>query len=61
MRFDEATVSALREIAWWDWPIETITENLPHIVGADLEALWVVHESLRDPTTTRGPYAPSGA
>lgn len=59
MRFDEATVVALREIAWWDWPIETISENLRQIVGADLDALWTVHRSLGEPKTTRGPFLPA--
>ena len=38
-RFDEATVAALLEIAWWDWPIEKVTANLEKIVGGDIEAL----------------------
>jgi virginiamycin A acetyltransferase len=39
MRFDDATVAALRHIAWWDWSAEKITRNLPAIRGADLAAL----------------------
>lgn len=39
MRFDDATIEQLLDIAWWDWPIEKITANLPAIVGADIEAL----------------------
>lgn len=39
MRFDDATIEQLLDIAWWDWPVEKITENLPHIVGSDIEAL----------------------
>ncbi|MGQ9366083.1 CatB-related O-acetyltransferase [Azospirillum sp. A39] len=38
-RFDDATVAALRRIAWWDWPAETIQRNLAAIAGADLAAL----------------------
>jgi len=38
-RFPDETVTALREIAWWNWPVEKITRNLQHIVGADIEAL----------------------
>ncbi|MFS4438038.1 CatB-related O-acetyltransferase [Paracoccaceae bacterium GXU_MW_L88] len=38
-RFDDATVDALMEIAWWDWPIEKITGNLDAIRGADLAKL----------------------
>jgi virginiamycin A acetyltransferase len=38
-RYDEATVAALREIAWWDWPVDKITRNLAAICGSDLAAL----------------------
>lgn len=27
LRFDEATIERLLEIAWWDWPAETISRN----------------------------------
>ena len=39
MRFDDAAIAALEEIAWWDWPVDKITRNLPVIVGGDVEAL----------------------
>lgn len=39
MRFEDATIAALHDIAWWDWPIEKILEHEAAIVGADLEAL----------------------
>ena len=38
-RFDEATIQALLEIGWWDWPIERISRNLQAICGSDIEAL----------------------
>lgn len=38
-RFDETTVAALLDIAWWDWDAEKITRNLDAIRGADLFAL----------------------
>ena len=38
-RFDPATVEALEEIAWWDWPVDKITRNLGAIRGVDLPAL----------------------
>lgn len=38
-RFDDATVAALLDIAWWNWPVERITQHLPQIMGADLAAL----------------------
>jgi virginiamycin A acetyltransferase len=39
MRFDEKTVAALLEIAWWDWDAEKIGRNRHAIRGADLAAL----------------------
>ena len=39
MRFDAATVARLLEIAWWNWPIETIQAAEAAICGADLAAL----------------------
>ncbi len=38
-RFDDETVAKLKDIAWWDWDIEKITKMIPHIVGADIDAL----------------------
>ena len=39
LRFDEATIARLLEIAWWDWPVDKITRNLDAIRGADIERL----------------------
>ena len=39
MRFDDDTIAALNEIAWWNWDITRILENEAAIVGADLSAL----------------------
>jgi len=38
-RFDDETISALLELAWWDWPIDVILANEAAICGADLAAL----------------------
>ena len=38
-RFPDEVVNELLAIKWWDWPVETITRNLPAIVGADVTAL----------------------
>lgn len=38
-RFDDATVSTLERLAWWNWPIEKITRNVDAIRGADLVLL----------------------
>ena len=39
MRFDDATIAKLLEIAWWDWPIDRIVAHEAAIVGADIAAL----------------------
>ncbi|ROU02675.1 CatB-related O-acetyltransferase [Histidinibacterium lentulum] len=38
-RFDGATIAALLEIAWWDWPPEQILAAEAAICGGDLAAL----------------------
>lgn len=43
-RFDDNTIAQLLEIKWWDWPIETISNNISAIVAADIGALIKIHE-----------------
>lgn len=38
-RFDEETMKFLLDLAWWDWPVEKITDNIEAISMADFEAL----------------------
>jgi len=38
-RFSPEAVATLNECAWWDWPIEKITEHLEQIVSGDIDAL----------------------
>lgn len=38
-RFAPEHVAVLEAVAWWDWPIEKITEYLDVIVSADIDAL----------------------
>ncbi len=38
-RFPPDIVERLLAVAWWRWPVEKITRNLPAIRGADIEAL----------------------
>ncbi len=42
MRFDDDTIAALLDIAWWDWRIEKIAAHEAQIVGADLQALQAI-------------------
>lgn len=37
-RFDLATIQALQEIAWWNWPLEQVQEAAPLLMSSDLEA-----------------------
>ncbi|MEC7838605.1 MAG: CatB-related O-acetyltransferase [Chlamydiota bacterium] len=39
MRFDDPTIERLIKIAWWDWPIEKITEHLPLISCLNVDEL----------------------
>lgn len=38
-RFDDATIAALLEIRWWDWPSEVISENLKAITSNNLDSM----------------------
>jgi virginiamycin A acetyltransferase len=38
-RFSEEVIEELLTIAWWDWPIEKITQHLKAICSSNLEAL----------------------
>ncbi|MCS6173194.1 Vat family streptogramin A O-acetyltransferase [Shewanella baltica] len=39
LRFEQDVIDKLVAIAWWDWPIEKITQHLHAIAGADLTNL----------------------
>lgn len=38
-RFTDETIASLEKLAWWDWSIEKITQNLTAIMSSNLEAL----------------------
>lgn len=38
-RFDPDVIASLEKLAWWDWPVEKITEHLDLIVSVDVEKL----------------------
>lgn len=38
-RFDDDTIARLNALAWWDWPVEQISRNLPLISGGEIAAL----------------------
>jgi virginiamycin A acetyltransferase len=39
MRFDDETINRLQKIAWWDWNIEKINQNLKLICNLDVDRL----------------------
>lgn len=38
-RFSQDVIDALQEIAWWDWDVARISDNLEAIVGGDIDLL----------------------
>jgi virginiamycin A acetyltransferase len=38
-RYDDTTVARMLRLAWWDWPVDAITEAIPLISQADVDAL----------------------
>jgi virginiamycin A acetyltransferase len=38
-RFDDATIAALREIAWWNWDAEKVARNIAAIAGTNVQLL----------------------
>lgn len=45
-RFDADTIDRLLQLRWWDWPIEKIRENIPHITKEN--RMLVVHRIFAD-------------
>ena len=39
MRFDDATIANLLDIAWWDWPPDKVTRHLDALRSGDVAAL----------------------
>jgi acetyltransferase-like isoleucine patch superfamily enzyme len=38
-RFDDETINELQKIAWWNWDIKEIRENIPHLCNSNIQAL----------------------
>jgi acetyltransferase-like isoleucine patch superfamily enzyme len=38
-RFDNETIEKLLEIEWWNWPLEKIKKNIPHLLSGDIQPL----------------------
>lgn len=39
VRFEPDAVAQLEKLAWWNWPIELITQHLEYIVAGDIDRL----------------------
>lgn len=39
-RFSTEKIEKLLALKWWDWPIERISQNVPHLTGDQVEALF---------------------
>lgn len=50
-RFDDETRTLLLKIAWWDWPIEKITQHLHLITSGNTEKLKLFCEDNSSPAT----------
>ena len=46
-RYDDATIAALIDIGWWNWPVATIESNIQAITGADIDALAAIASGLK--------------
>jgi virginiamycin A acetyltransferase len=44
-RFDDETIAFLLELAWWDWPIDIISEHVVAITTGDFDVLRAIHHS----------------
>ena len=38
-RFPDAAVDRLRALAWWNWPVDIVTEAIPLLVAGDIDRL----------------------
>ncbi|MTD25847.1 Vat family streptogramin A O-acetyltransferase [Erwinia sorbitola] len=38
-RFSDEVITELESIAWWEWPVEKITQNLAAIIDGDISCL----------------------
>jgi virginiamycin A acetyltransferase len=60
-RFDDEDVARLLRAAWWDWPVELVTEHARAIMAgepAELERIASAHRLIRGAPGPSGPSAP---
>lgn len=49
-RFSDEQIAMLEELAWWDWPLERILDNVPLLSSGDIEALVAAQPDARPPS-----------
>ncbi len=42
-RFSQEVIEGLKEICWWDWPLEKIETEFPALLSADVDAFVKKH------------------
>ena len=57
-RFSDAQITALLEIAWWDWPLEEIMACVPLLSSSDVDEMINRHRGMTRPGS--GVSGPSG-
>jgi len=43
MRFDQLTIKKLLKIAWWDWPIEKINDEIASLSSKNIHEFLLKH------------------
>ena len=49
-RFSDARIAKLQELAWWDWPLERIFDNVPLLCSPDIDAFLATQATARPET-----------
>ena len=57
-RFSDDIIAALLDIKWWNWPVETIEENLDAITGSDIDALRELQDAVQERAVSASPQRP---
>lgn len=47
MRFSDEDIADLEALAWWNWPVDVLSENLALITQKNIPALMAISEQLR--------------
>lgn len=45
MRFNESEINMLKELSWWNWPVEKINEAMEYICSNEIEKFYKKYSS----------------